>query len=94
MPIDRKIDPDMRVCEALHALYLFRDKREFTAAARRHLLEVIHVEPAPRRPKLSVWDFGATENHALMGHVWALLTAQLDSDRKTVDEVGRHLAGT
>ena len=25
MPIDEKIDPDMRVCEALHAYYLFRD---------------------------------------------------------------------
>ena len=34
MPLDEKIDPDMRVCEALHSYYLFRDdpKLEFRGA--------------------------------------------------------------
>jgi hypothetical protein len=69
MPIDRKIDPDMRVCEVLHAYYLFRDDPNLSSAARKHLLELIHFKPAPRRIHQSIWKFGTTENHALMGHV-------------------------
>ncbi|MBP7936968.1 MAG: DUF1080 domain-containing protein [Phycisphaerae bacterium] len=91
MPIDPVVDPDMRVCEGLHAYYLFRDDPGLSSAARKRLLELIHVEPAPRRLNPSVWEFGATENHAFMGHVWCLLAAQLDRDRATAERVTRHL---
>jgi hypothetical protein len=91
MPIDRKIDPDMRVCEALHAYYLFRDDPKLSSAARKHLLELVHFRPAPRRIHRSIWKFGTTENHALMGHVWCLLVAQIDRDRQTAEAVGRHI---
>jgi hypothetical protein len=91
MPIDKKIDPDMRVCEALHAFYLFRHDPDLSPAAREHLLNIVHLEPAPRRLNPSGWKFGATENHALMGHVWCLLVAQLDQDQQTAAAVGQHI---
>jgi len=91
MPIDEKIDPDMRVCEALHAYYLFRDDPNLSAASRRHLLELVHFKPAPRRINPSIWKFGATENHAFMGHVWCLLVAQIDRDWETAEIIGRHI---
>jgi hypothetical protein len=91
MPIDKKIDPDMRVCEALHAYYLFRDDPNLTSAARKHLLELLHFKPAPQRINPSVWKFGTTENHALMGHVWCLLVAQIDHDWETAEAIGRHI---
>jgi hypothetical protein len=49
MLVDWKIDPDMRVCEVLHSYYLFRDDPNLAPAARKHLLELIHFKPAPRR---------------------------------------------
>lgn len=91
MPIDKKIDPDMRVCEALHAYYLFRDDPNLSSAARRHLLELMHFRPTPRRINPSIWKFGTTENHALMGHVWCLLVAQIDRDWETAEAIGRHI---
>ena len=91
MPIDKKIDPDMRMCEVLHTYYLFRDDPNMNSAARKRLLELIHFKPAPRRINPSIWKFGATENHALMGHVWCLLVAQIDRDWDTVEAIGRHI---
>ncbi len=91
MPIDKKIDPDMRVCEALHAYYLFRDDPDLSSGARRRLLDIVHFKPAPRRINPSIWRFGATENHAFMGHVWCLLVAQIDRDRQTAEAIGRHI---
>ena len=91
MPIDKKIDPDMRVCEALHAYYLFRDDPNLKSAARKRLLELVHFRPAPQRIHPSIWKFGATENHALMGHVWCLLVAQIDRDWETAEAIGRHI---
>jgi hypothetical protein len=91
MPVDWKIDPDMRICEVLHSYYLFRDDPNLSPAARKHLLELIHFRPAPRRINQSIWKFGATENHALMGHVWLLLVAQIDRDRQTAEAIGRHI---
>ncbi len=91
MPIDEKIDPDMRVCEALHAYYLFRDDPNLNSASREHLLELVHFKPAPRRINPSIWKFGATENHAFMGHLWCLLVAQIDRDWETAETIGRHI---
>ncbi len=91
MPLDEKIDPDMRVCEAIHTYYLFRDDPALSPAARKRLLDIIHFRPAPRRINPSIWEFGATENHAFMGHAWCLLTAQLDRDRDVVAEMSRHV---
>lgn len=91
MPLDEKIDPDMRVCEALHAYYLFRDDPDLSSAARRRLLEIVRFRPAPQRINSSIWKFGATENHAFMGHVWCLLTAQIDRDRETVARISQHI---
>ena len=91
MPLDRNIDPDMRVCEALHTYYLFRNDPNLTSAAKKRLQRIIHFEPAPRRLNPSIWKFGATENHAFMGHVWCLLVAQLDGDQETVKIMGRHI---
>jgi hypothetical protein len=91
MPLDEKVDPDMRVCEALHAYHLFRDDPDLGPAARRRLLAVIRFRPAPRRIHPSIWKFGATENHAFMGHVWCLLAAQLDRDRETAETIGRQI---
>jgi hypothetical protein len=91
MPIDKKIDPDMRVCEALHAYYLFRDDPNLGSAARKHLLELVHFKPAPRRIHQSIWKFGTTENHALMGHMWCLLVAQIDRDWETTETIGQHI---
>lgn len=91
MPLDEKIDPDMRVCEVLHSYYLFRDDPNLSPAARERLLALVHFRPAPRRFNPSVWKFGATENHAFMGHVWALLVAQIDRDWETVEAAGRHI---
>ncbi len=92
MPLDERIDPDMRVCEAIHTYYLFRDDPSLSPAARKRLLDIIRFRPAPRRVNPSVWEFGATENHAFMGHVWCLLAAQLDRDRSTVADMSRHIA--
>jgi hypothetical protein len=91
MPLDEKIDPDMRVCEALHAYYLFRDDPNLTSAARKRLFELVHFKPAPRRIHPSIWKFGTTENHALMGHVWCLLVAQIDRDWETAEAIGQHI---
>ncbi|HPD29812.1 MAG TPA: DUF1080 domain-containing protein [Phycisphaerae bacterium] len=92
MPLDEKIDPDMRVCEAIHAYYLFRDDPSLSPAARKRLLDIMHALPAPRRINPSIWEFGATENHAFMGHTWNLMTAQLDRDHNAVAEMSRHIA--
>lgn len=91
MPLDERIDYDMRVCEVLHTYYLFRDDPDLSVKARRHLLELAHFKPAPRRMNASIWHFGATENHALMGHVWCLLVAQIDQDRETAAQISRHI---
>jgi hypothetical protein len=91
MPIDWKIDPDMRVCEVLHTYYLFRNDPNLTPAAKKRLLDIIHFQPAPRRLNPSIWKFSATENHAFMGHVWCLLTAQIDGDKETVKIMTRHI---
>jgi hypothetical protein len=91
MPLDEKIDPDMRVCEALHSYYLFRDDPKLNSAAREHLLKLVHFKSAPRRIHPSIWRFGATENHAFMGHVWGLLVAQIDRDEETAEALGRHV---
>lgn len=92
MPLDETVDSDMRVCEAIHSYYLFRDHPALSPAARRRLLDIIRFRPAPRRINPSIWEFGATENHAFMGHVWRLLAAQLDRDRDTVAEMSRHVS--
>lgn len=92
MPLDEKIDPDMRVCEAIHTYYLFRDDPALSPAARKRLLDIIRFNPAPRRINPSIWEFGATENHAFMGHAWNLLTAQLDRDHNAVAEMSRHVS--
>ena len=91
MPIDEKVDGDMRVCEALHSYYLFRDDPNLSSAARKHLLELVRFKPAPRRINPSIWKFGATENHTFMGHVWCLLVAQIDRDWETAEAIGRHI---
>jgi len=92
MPLDEKIDPDMRVCEVIHSYYLLRDDPALSSTARRRLLDIIRFRPAPRRINPSIWEFGATENHAFMGHVWCLLAAQLDRDKSTVADMSRHIA--
>jgi hypothetical protein len=91
MPLDEEIDPDMRVCEALHSYYLFRDDPQLSSAARQRLLDIVRFRPAPRRINDSIWKFGATENHAFMGHVWCLLTAQIDRDHDTAALIGDHI---
>ncbi|MGQ9652289.1 MAG: hypothetical protein ACUVXJ_19525, partial [Phycisphaerae bacterium] len=92
MPFDEKINPDMRVCEAIHAYYLFRDDFLVNSAARKRLLDIMHGLPAPRRINPLIWEFGATENHAFMGYTWHLLTAQLDRNRNAVAEMYQHIA--
>jgi len=91
MPLDERCDPDMRVCQALHAYYLFREDPDLSASARRRLLEIIRFKPAPCRIYPSVWDFHATENHAFMGHVWYLLGAQIADDAGAQRRMGRHI---
>lgn len=91
MPLDEKIDADMRVCEALHTYYLFRDDPDLTVPARQRLLDIIRHRSAPRRINPSIWKFGATENHAFMGHVWCLLRAQIDRDSDTEALIGHHI---
>lgn len=91
MPLDEKIDPDMRVCQALHAYYLFRDDPDLTPPARRRLLDILRFKAAPRRIHPSIWKFGATENHAFMGHAWRLLVAQLDRNSAAAGEMGEHI---
>lgn len=92
MPLDEKTDPDMRVCEALHTYFLFRDDPDLSPDARRGILAVIRHKAPPHRVYRSIWDFHATENHAFMGHVWALLVAQLDRDRAAQQTLEDHVA--
>ncbi len=91
MPLDERCDPDMRVCEALHAYHLFRRDPNLSSDGRQRLLDIIQFEPPPRRIHPSVWDFHATENHAFMGHVWFLLNTQLAGDEQGEADMGRHI---
>ncbi len=90
-PVDWECDPDMRICELLHSYYAFKDDRDLGAAAKAHLLSVLTSEEAPRRLCKSSWSFRATENHAMMGHVWRLLTSQMRGDESDVAEVSRYI---
>jgi len=81
-PIDWKIDPDMRVCEVLASYCTFLSRPEFSDRARARITEVIEKEPGPRRVYAEPFAFHATENHAMMGHVWRLLGAQMRGDKE------------
>ena len=91
-PIDWDCDPDMRVCELLHSYYAFKDDPQFTAPAKQRILQILETKEPPRRLYPSVWDFHATENHAMMGHVWLLLYSQIKGDEDEVAAVGKHIA--
>lgn len=91
-PVDWECDPDMRICELLHSYYAFKDDPSFTKEAREHLLSVFRLKEAPRRLNPTVWRFGATENHRMMGHVWRLLVSQIGGDKAETDAVGAHIA--
>lgn len=91
-PIDWDCDPDMRVCELLHSYYAFKDDKDFTQAAKDRLLAIFDTREAPRRIEKSTWNFRATENHAMMFHVWRLLTSQMKGDTEEATTVANYIA--
>lgn len=91
-PVDWEVDPDMRLCELLHSYYAFRSDPALAQPARKHLESVFAEREPPRRVFPSSWAFHATENHAMMGHVWRLLVLQMRGDKAGIDEMNRHIA--
>lgn len=91
-PVDWDTDPDMRMCELLHSWYAFHDDPDLSAEADANLRRLLSTREAPRRVFRSSWSFRSTENHAMMGHVWRLLTAQMADDTAEVEALTAHIS--